>query len=279
MGPALGFTAAAHLTPLLALLLAASWRIDKLELEDRAVLLSAGVGAPLPEAAAAPAKATELSNSRRPMRHVARRTRDVAQPEKAARDPMPPERQGDRDEGQVGQPGGEGLKLFGSCASDGECTPNGIALTEGSNCGNGRVEPGEECDDGGRVKGDGCSPRCTVERPRLVDARVIEGYRIAGDPQIHPPEPVRDAMAGRGQTRTVAAVEMCLSTGGAVSSLRLQQSTGFPLYDRLLIARMHEWRYRPYRLVDGTPVTACTVVMFIYRIEIKSIAQSRSRTR
>jgi cysteine-rich repeat protein len=31
------------------------------------------------------------------------------------------------------------------------------------NCGNGVIDPGEQCDDGNRVSGDGCSPSCSVE--------------------------------------------------------------------------------------------------------------------
>jgi cysteine-rich repeat protein len=31
-------------------------------------------------------------------------------------------------------------------------------------CGNGRVEPGEQCDDGNTAAGDGCSPTCQLER-------------------------------------------------------------------------------------------------------------------
>jgi cysteine-rich repeat protein len=32
------------------------------------------------------------------------------------------------------------------------------------NCGNCRLDPGETCDDGNRVRGDGCGPRCRLER-------------------------------------------------------------------------------------------------------------------
>lgn len=30
-------------------------------------------------------------------------------------------------------------------------------------CGDGKVDPGEQCDDGNAIKGDGCSPRCGLE--------------------------------------------------------------------------------------------------------------------
>lgn len=45
----------------------------------------------------------------------------------------------------------------GACCS-GECVADGCG-----GCGDGVVEPGEECDDGNTVNCDGCSARCTVE--------------------------------------------------------------------------------------------------------------------
>lgn len=42
---------------------------------------------------------------------------------------------------------------FGTCTASTECTP----------CGNELVEPGEQCDDGNEVAGDGCSANCQDE--------------------------------------------------------------------------------------------------------------------
>src|SRR5262245_1623991 len=47
------------------------------------------------------------------------------------------------------------LSLAG-CSSDATMTPV---------CGNGVVDPGEECDDGNTTGGDGCSSECTNETP------------------------------------------------------------------------------------------------------------------
>lgn len=40
----------------------------------------------------------------------------------------------------------------------------GGAASGGATCGNGIIEPGEECDDGNLVNGDGCTSACTVEQ-------------------------------------------------------------------------------------------------------------------
>ncbi len=54
------------------------------------------------------------------------------------------------------------------------CAPNEIEPAEclefGSPCGNGVLDPGEECDDGNTANGDGCSYDCRVECPGTCDS-------------------------------------------------------------------------------------------------------------
>jgi cysteine-rich repeat protein len=45
-------------------------------------------------------------------------------------------------------------------------------LAEATRCGDGVIDPGEVCDDGGAVGGDGCRPDCRIE----------DGWRCAGEP-------------------------------------------------------------------------------------------------
>src|SRR6266699_16317 len=74
------------------------------------------------------------------------------------------------------------LAFIVACA---QSTNNGIP----PNCGDGKVDPDEECDDGNRVGGDGCSAACKVESgmPRCGDG-ILEtgeacddGNTIGGD--------------------------------------------------------------------------------------------------
>jgi len=134
-------------------------------------------------------------------------------------------------------------------------------------CGNGKVEAGEECDDGNRTAGDGCSASCRADQERIVVARLIEGQRIEGDPKIAPPDPVKQALARSGLDRLVATVKMCIDKEGGVHSLRVLRSTGFSEYDQRLLAGMRTWRYRPYKLDSGAAVSVCTVVTFIYQAQ------------
>lgn len=55
---------------------------------------------------------------------------------------------------------------------------NGLLRERSELCGDGRIQPGEQCDDGNRIDGDGCSSSCTI----CTDASAgCEQYAEAGD--------------------------------------------------------------------------------------------------
>ncbi|HLU66283.1 MAG TPA: DUF4215 domain-containing protein [Kofleriaceae bacterium] len=267
-GALIAASVALHAGALLALLVSAAWRIDKLRTaEPPPVLVAGGIGAPL-----MPAEGDEPPPAAERKRERPRRVERTTQPGARTADEAAGEDGGGSPDGEAsgdgagagGGGGGDSLSVL-PCPPGQSCTlleelPDPV-------CGNGQVELGEECDDGNRMSGDGCSARCAFDREVVVVARVIEGQRISGDPQIPAPEPVRLAMSRTGQQRAVGSIKMCLTASGAVRSLRVLTSTGYAEYDRLLLSRMRTWRYRPYRLDSGGAVPVCTVVTFIYRIE------------
>ena len=65
----------------------------------------------------------------------------------------------------TGPPGFAGLRALAVEEESGEQLPVilGGDLTATADCGNGRADPGEECDDGNTTAGDGCSPVCQRE--------------------------------------------------------------------------------------------------------------------
>jgi TonB family protein len=162
--------------------------------------------------------------------------------------------------------GGEGPIGTGLFPCEG-CSTILDQAAEAPSCGNGRVEAGEECDDGNRAAGDGCSTSCFHDVERIVVSRLIEGSRIEGDPQIAPPDSVRQAMARSGVDKLSGVVKMCLDKRGRVGELRVLRSTGHPAYDQRLLDGMRGWRYHPYKLDSGAAVPVCTVVNFIYRAQ------------
>ncbi|HWM85107.1 MAG TPA: DUF4215 domain-containing protein [Kofleriaceae bacterium] len=255
LGPAASLSIAAHVVAFAALLVSATWQIDKLETSEPPVLLASAPGAalPLPDTGEEPPPVKKPRPPKRP-------SREMVQPEDSTPEEEPEPASGEPGSGDTEGPG---LGLA-QCPEGAICDPAGLHEMTQPVCGDGRSEGAEECDDGGRIGGDGCSASCKREREVVVRSHMIEGHRIAGDPQIPAPESVRTMMARMNQNRLNGAIKMCLTQDGAVRSLSVLRSTGYPEYDQLLTSRMSGWRYRPYQLSDGKAVPVCTVVNFIY---------------
>jgi TonB family protein len=98
-----------------------------------------------------------------------------------------------------------------------------------------------------------------------IPRQLLASLRTEGETEIHPPHAVRDEMLRSRSHKVIAEVKVCLATDGAISSVGLAQSTGYPAYDEVLVGAVRRWRYRPYR-VNGTPTAACGFVMFHYEI-------------
>jgi len=256
VGPLAVLSIAAHVAALLAVLGAGAWRMDKLDAADPPLAI-ASIAFPLPSSGG------DEQPAAKPRTHGRRKV--FGQPIRPRTDPeaAPEESTGGGDKGPS-----RGLDLLKGCPPGAVCQPGLLENVTDPVCGNGQVEAGEECDDGARAGGDGCSPSCQQE-VAIVQAKMIEGYRISGDPQIQPPDPVRVQMVEKRQEQAVGTIRMCLARDGSVASLRVMRPTGYPAYDERLTARMREWRYRPYRTADGNAVPVCTAVTFIFQVNLR----------
>jgi len=123
---------------------------------------------------------------------------------------------------------------------------------------------------GGQVGGviGGPPPPPPPAPPQNVSPTMLEGSRIAGDKNIVPDDDTKTAItraeAKGGPSRIVASLKLCLDDTGAVSSVSLLKSSGYPAYDAKLIATIRTtWRYRPF-IVNGRATAVCTAVTFIY---------------
>jgi len=133
-------------------------------------------------------------------------------------------------------------------------------------CGNGAVEPGEQCDDGNTSDGDGCSSKCTTEapaRPLAIESRALELQRVSGNTDIQPSRQARAAMLRDGVTSVKAAVRMCVDTAGHMVDSTLTERTGYTEYDSKILEAVHDWQFRPY-VLNGTPLSVCSTVEFVY---------------
>lgn len=105
--------------------------------------------------------------------------------------------------------------------------------------------------------------RPTSPAPIVVPTKVAASNRISGTAVIRPPESAMATMASTGRHRAIAAVKICISTGGRITQEQLLKRSGLPAWDRRLCEAIRAWRYRPFE-VNGQPVPVCTSVVFIY---------------
>lgn len=255
-GPVAVLSLLAHAGALVAVIGAGMWRVEKLPPVESEVTFVASIGVSIPQEG--PPKVE---------RPTPRRERVVTtphQPTDRRREAATPT--GDQPPGTdtASDTPGATPSLLEVCPPGADCTPPLLQDIEAPVCGNGVVEPGETCDDGGRAAGDGCSPACRAE-PVVLGQGAIEAHRIAGDPQIAAPDAVRTQMARAQKTQVRGDVKMCLGTDGRITSARILRSTGYPEYDARLIDRMQSWRYAPYQK-NGVAVPVCSVVTFVFRM-------------
>jgi TonB family protein len=137
-------------------------------------------------------------------------------------------------------------------------------------CGDGSLDASEQCDDGNKLDGDGCSSTCRIEvkpKPALqqIAPKVLSGLRMSGETQVHPGNSTQSQMVRDVATRVVGTVKLCISSDGGVSSAKMLVSTKYDAYDAALLAAVHDWHYRPYT-INGAAVPACSSVTFVYSI-------------
>lgn len=236
---AISLALAGHVIAVGALVVSGAWKIDKLSAAEPPML------SPLLPAASAPMPAAgEEARKPETPRHE-RRAHDRTQVPSVATPPEATDDAGGAD-GDGSAPG----------TGDGPGGGNGVGVIPFA------CPPGTPC----QALSEEVAPAAPPPQRVVLPSRLVEGRRIAGDPQIQPPDAVRTHMLRSGQGEARGTVEMCLDAAGRVSSLRMLLSTHHPAYDARLLERMRTWRYRPYRMADGDAVPICTAVTFIYRV-------------
>ena len=100
--------------------------------------------------------------------------------------------------------------------------------------------------------------------PQIVAPTALEASRLAGEKNIIPNDVTKTEIMRSGKTKLVGAFKLCLSASGAISSVTMIKSTGFPAYDNKILQTMRgDWKYKPFA-INGKPVPVCTSVTFIY---------------
>jgi len=100
--------------------------------------------------------------------------------------------------------------------------------------------------------------------PQNVPPTMLEGSRIAGEKMITPDDVTKTEINRSGKSRIIGSFKLCLTVDGAISSVNMLKSTGFPAYDNKILSTIKgSWLYKPYN-VNGKAVPVCTAVTFVY---------------
>lgn len=92
---------------------------------------------------------------------------------------------------------------------------------------------------------------------------VMPPVRISGDPNVVPPDSVKQEMMSARQSLLTGSFKLCIDLDGSVAAVTPISPSGHPDYDRLVVERARTWQYRP-GLLDGAPTSVCTAVTMVY---------------
>jgi TonB family protein len=254
-----GVSVVAHVAVGVGLVVSGVWRIDRLEAARMPVVLRTPLSPPEP-AAGGPV-AVKVPDVKPKMRKVIVKTPTQPDPETDE----PPEVGRDDDDGDETAQPGDGP---GKATDQGTCLENcGETPAPAPVCGDHVRALGEQCDDGNKTDGDGCSSACRTEvkAPGFVPPTVLNSLRTSGETQVHPSTSTQHQMMRNDDRDVRGVVKLCLSPDGGVASATMQRSTGYAEYDQTILSAVRRWRYRPY-MVNNTPVAACSTVTFLYSI-------------
>lgn len=227
-----------HIALVFGLFVAGAWRLEQLDRPHISVALAQPLPPPpAPAGGAAPTKAPKLT----PKVVVHDPVQPVPRPVEAPTPLQTAVKTGG------GEGSGEGSgRGSGDPLSTGDCTEN--------------------CGDG---SGSAKVPEKKVEEHHddlVVPPSVIRGMRISGETQLHPSDLDKTAMSRDGKERVTASFKTCVNPAGAVASVAMIKSSGYPAYDQEIAAAMRAWRYRPY-VIGSQAVMACGIVTFVYQIK------------
>ena len=222
------------------------WDVDQLDYELRSRTALAVMAPPAAEAGSY--TPPEVKLERKPPKVVVKETRQPRKPPEVLEtrtDPGPSEPGGGTGNGPGdGPPGGDGPPAADPCTTGSpDCAPQ---------------SPPPETQKA-------ATPPPPPQVHTLTPVR-MNGLRVRGETAIRPSHDVVQQMVRADRFQTSAAFLLCIATSGAVSSVTLKKSSGYPEYDEALAAAARRWVYQPYT-VNGTPVPACSMVTFQYAMK------------
>ncbi|HUQ07402.1 MAG TPA: energy transducer TonB [Kofleriaceae bacterium] len=260
-------SAVIHAAAIAGVVVGAMWQVDKLELTSN---VDVTMRVPPPPGESSPPPAQKLAVQSEKTEPVKVKPPVPVQPT-VVKDPVPVVPTGGGDPTATGTGTGTGTGTDPTATGSGDCPLGGCV---------GEDESKPECEDGLDNDDDKLvddkDPACKageltegkdpVAAPPIVPPGIAKGLRLSGTEQIFPPEMVRVDMLHQGKDMVQATIQVCVSAGGTVDSVRLLKRTGFPAYDEVLTREIREWKYKPY-VIGGKKSPMCTVAVIIYRMK------------
>jgi len=108
------------------------------------------------------------------------------------------------------------------------------------------------------------TPSAAAPRAKMMPVKLVEGRRTAGEPGIAPDDTTKMHMHEQGLAAVRADVLMCLDEAGTPTEVTMTSSSCLPAYDKRILAKVGEWRYKPFE-IGGKASAVCTNVAFVYR--------------
>jgi len=228
----IGLAVAIHVAAVGALVVKSFWTINKLGLPEGEITL----GAPPPPPPPPPAGSRKKKKTKKTITKV----KEVAQidKDKPKLEELPSDVESDDEGEEGGVEGGVAGGVVGGV----------IGGVEGGILGG---------------TGSGPPPPPKVEPPKIVPQRALEASRISGNTQIQPPNNVAVQIERSGKG-TTAVFKLCLTSSGAIKSVKKLKGSGYSAYDSKISGEMRRWKYKPFR-VNGKAIPVCSTTTFIYK--------------
>jgi TonB family protein len=235
-----------HAAAVVALSIAAMWKIEKLPIQDRGGVVASFQLPHDTGGGAAPKQAPLIAKKDK----VKVRPKDLVQPDKrkveqdvAVTDSPTADVIGDSTEGLPGNgTGGDGLgkdKPSGGCVIE-PCPKDDTTTTV--------VKKKEEV-----VK----------KKTTTITIPETDASRVSGNSRIEAPQNVKIQMQRADVHRVLGTIKLCVNDRGSVTRASVAKSTGYDDYDDKLVSEMSDWRYQPL-VRDGAKTPFCTFVTLVY---------------
>jgi outer membrane biosynthesis protein TonB len=99
---------------------------------------------------------------------------------------------------------------------------------------------------------------------QMVAPNALSATRVAGDLAIQPDEATTIEITKAAAGKITGIFKYCIDVTGAVDSVTVLKSIGFPAYDQILMSTMRgTWRFHPF-MVRGQPALVCSTTTFVY---------------